>query len=793
MQSYEVIFYYCLIFVRKMRVLEKYTKLVRAGYILFFCFIVFGFTACSSSKFMEEGEYVLSKVSVVSSNPDIKVSPYRRYVRQEPNSKWFNLIKVPLGIYCMSGTDSTKGINRFIRRLGEPPVIYDSLRTKLSERYIKQALNNKGFLHAQVSALVSVSKRKVKVVYQIDPGKQYKIRSIQWHVDNACIDSILQANRSNSLLHVGMPCDVNLLDQERMRIFKLLQDKGFYKIHKEFVSFRADSCEGSTDMDLKVRFHYAGKPSDTLIAYQPFRIGKIRVYSNLIPGEKTLSDSISDDNIAFYYKKRMFLRPKLLSRSITLRPGQLYSEQSVQQTYRNISRLPIVQYSVVRMHEDVYQDTAILDCSIFMKSNLVNSVSAELEGTNTAGDLGAAASLTFTNRNMFHGGELFTIKLRGAYEAITGLEGYNDQNYVELGIETNLRLPHSLLPFPLFKFRHLTNASTDFSLMYDSQNRPEFHRRVLTAAWSFRWSDYRNKWSHKLDFLSLNYVFMPWISDTFQKNYLDSADSRNSILRYNYENLFIMNTNYSFVYNSSMLNSVLGIYQTNAYQIRFNVETAGNLLYGLSALFGAHKNLNGQHTILGIAYAQYAKFDFEYAKSFLINERNSVAFRLALGMAFPYGNASILPYEKRYFSGGANSVRGWSVRELGPGSFSGKDGKIDFINQTGDIKLDLSLEYRTYLFWKLHGAFFIDAGNIWTLRNYAEQPGGQFDIIKFYRQIAVSYGLGFRLNFDYFILRFDMGMKAVNPAYTTAKQHYPFLSPNFRRDFTFHFAVGLPF
>ena len=205
------------------------------------------------------------------------------------------------------------------------------------------------------------------------------------------------------------------------------------------------------------------------------------------------------------------------------------------------------------------------------------------------------------------------------------------------------------------------------------------------------------------------------------------------------------------------------------------------------------KNLNGQHTILGIAYAQYAKFDFEYAKSFLINERNSVAFRLALGMAVPYGNASILPYEKRYFSGGANSVRGWSVRELGPGSFSGKDGKIDFINQTGDIKLDLSLEYRTYLFWKLHGAFFIDAGNIWTLRNYAEQPGGQFDIIKFYRQIAVSYGLGFRLNFDYFILRFDMGMKAVNPAYTTAKQHYPFLSPNFRRDFTFHFAVGLPF
>ena len=172
---------------------------------------------------------------------------------------------------------------------------------------------------------------------------------------------------------------------------------------------------------------------------------------------------------------------------------------------------------------------------------------------------------------------------------------------------------------------------------------------------------------------------------------------------------------------------------------------------------------------------------------------NQLALHAALGVAYPYGNSEVLPFEKRYFSGGANSVRGWSVRGLGPGRFRGNNGAIDFINQTGDMKLDLNMEYRTHLFWKLAGAFFVDAGNIWTLRNYPEQEGGQFHLDNFYEQIAVAYGAGLRLNFSYFILRFDMGMKAVNPAYENAKEHWAIIHPRLSRDFAFHFAVGLPF
>ena len=228
----------------------------------------------------------------------------------------------------------------------------------------------------------------------------------------------------------------------------------------------------------------------------------------------------------------------------------------------------------------------------------------------------------------------------------------------------------------------------------------------------------------------------------------------------------------------------------DSYTIRVNVESAGNVLYGLAKLTGMHKNDEGEYTLLNIPFAQYVKGDFDFAKNIVIDNRNSLAFHIGAGIAIPYGNASVVPFEKRYFSGGANSVRGWSVRELGPGAFPG-DG--NFLNQSGDIKLDASVEYRTRLFWKFRGAVFVDAGNIWTLRDYESQPGGLFKFNTFYKQIAVAYGLGLRLDLDFFVLRFDGGMKAINPVYESGRERYPLIHPKFRRDFAFHFAVGYPF
>ena len=428
-----------------------------------------------------------------------------------------------------------------------------------------------------------------------------------------------------------------------------------------------------------------------------------------------------------------------------------------------------------------HPDTTLLDCDIQISTNKPNSISFQPEGTNTAGDLGAAASLTWENRNLFHGSELFSVTVRGAYEAITGLEGYQNQNYVEYGLESKLKFPRFLAPFLSSTFKHRSLATSELSLSYNLQNRPEFHRRVFSTAWRYHWAEPRHHISYRVDLLDLNYIYMPWISATFKHDYLDNASNRNAILRYNYEDLFIMKSGAGLTYNDGV----------NA--VRANIEASGNILSGLSKAFRFKQNAIGQYTLFNIAYAQYAKFDIDYTHLFLFDSRNTLAAHAEFGIAWPYGNSSVLPFEKRYFSGGANTVRGWGVRELGPGKYRGTDGRIDFINHTGDVKLTLNLEYRTYLFWKLNGAAFIDAGNIWTLRNYAEQPGGQFKMNTFYKQIAVAYGLGLRLNFDYFILRFDAGMKAINPAYRNKEEHFALIYPNFGRDLAFHFAVGFPF
>ena len=423
----------------------------------------------------------------------------------------------------------------------------------------------------------------------------------------------------------------------------------------------------------------------------------------------------------------------------------------------------------------------MLNCNIQLSTNKPNTISFQPEGTNTAGDLGAAASLTYENRNLFHGSEMLSIQLRAAFEAITGLEGYQAEDYEEYNIEGRLMFPRFIAPFLSENFRRNSNAHSELTVSYNLQNRPEFHRRVFTAAWKYLWNAPKQNSTYRFDLIDLNYVYMPWISEKFKEDYLDDDSNRNAILRYNYEDLFIMKMGFGMTYNNGV------------HAIKANIETSGNILSLLSGVSKFDKNNQGQYTLFNIAFAQYVKADFDYTRLFTFDWRNSLALHFGFGIAYPYGNSKILPFEKRYFSGGANSVRGWNVRELGPGKFKGTDGRIDFINQTGDMKLDFNLEYRTALFWKFNGAFFIDAGNIWTLRSYADQPGGQFKFDEFYKQIAVSYGLGIRLNLDYFILRLDMGVKAINPAYTTTEEHYPIISPNFKRDFSLHFAVGLPF
>lgn len=747
--------------------------------------------SCSVSKFIPEGEYLLDDVKVVSDDKAVKPSDISGYNRQNPNSSWFSLVKVPMHIYSLSGTDTTHWINRFIQKLGDKPVIFDEEAAERSREDMQSALHNMGYMQADVRLRKETRKKKLRLKYLVHPGPAYRISHWDYDIQDDSVRRYM-AGYASQLMHEGMRFDVNTLDQERQQMTNHLQDRGFYRFNKEYVTCTADTVRGTHLVDLT--FHIAPYDATSHTTHARYRIGEVNVVTDFdmtraMRQDFARFDSLHYKGLNIFYRERPFLKPEVLSQNIAITPDSFYSDSRLQHTRSSLGRLHAIKYTDIRFQEDA-ADSTRLDCHVLLSRNKVNSFSAELEGTNSAGDLGAAASLSYQNRNLFNGSELFTFKVRGAYEAVTGLQGYSNENYVEYGVEASINFPRFLFPFISAEVRQRTQATSEIGIQFNSQERPEFGRRAASVTWGYRWT-YKRKWQHRVDMLDLNYVYMPWISSTFREEYLDNPENSNSILRYNYENLLIMKAGYGFTYHSDGRESRTA--SNNSYSIRFNIESSGNLLYAFSHMLNATRNEDHQYTVANIAYAQYIKTDIDFTKSFRIDHRNSIVFHVGMGVAYPYGNSRILPFEKRYFSGGANSVRGWSVRRLGPGSFAGNDRNIDFINQSGDIKLDLNLEYRTKLFWKLNGAFFVDAGNIWTIRDYEEQPGGAFRFDSFYKQIAVSYGLGLRFDFDYFILRFDAGMKAVNPAYRNSKEHYPLIHPDFGRDFAFHFAVGYPF
>ncbi len=752
--------------------------------------LVFVAAGCSSERFLHEGEERLSGVSLTTPARGISASSYRVNVRQEPNSRWFSIVKVPLGIYCMQGRDTTSGYSRVIRRLGEAPVVYDASLTELSRMSLTTALRNKGYLHAYVTADTTSRRRKVNVHYTMYPGNRSFVENVSQHYSDSAAAQIIRGRQSETLLYRGMPLDLSVLNAERNRVVGLLRDKGYYHVQKDFITFRADTAVGDFGVDLAMSVR-PPSGADAALVFRPFRLRHVNVLEEV--ADTASPDSAHMQDMTFYYDDKLRIRRRVYNRHVFVRPGDLYSASNVASTYRSLNALQAVNYSNIRLRQ-VPGDSALLDCDVMVSLNKPNAFSAELEGTNTAGNLGAALALTYSNRNLMGGAEMLQLKLRGAFEAISGLEGYRNEDYIEYGADATLRFPSLLMPFLPQHLRYIEKASSEIGLSYSSQDRPEFHRRALTGAWTYRWAQPRHPGrQHRFDLVSINYIFMPWISDTFRQEYLQGDDPRYAVLRASYENLFIMKSAYTFSYSSQRSASVTGLYQTNDYQIRAGVETAGNFLSLCANVLHLNRDSEGRYKIFDIAYSQYVRFDFDYAKSLRIDERNSVAWHVAAGIALPYGNSTIVPFERRYAAGGANSVRGWSVRELGPGSYKDHDGKTNFITQSGNVKLDLSVEYRTHLFWQMHAAAFIDAGNIWNTRNYADQPGGQFRFDRFYRQVAVAYGLGLRLNMGYFILRFDGGMKAINPAYESGRDHYPLFHPRFSRDFTFHFAVGLPF
>ena len=760
--------------------------------------------ACSTTRHVPEGNYLLDDVKIVlnDSTGTLDEQNMMTYVRQRPNNRVLHISRLRLGVYNMSGNDSTKWWNKWIRKLGEAPVIYDRNATETDSTQLLRAMRNAGFLDAtvQVDSFPDKKHKKIKLRYILDAGIPHIIDSIAYEFPNDTLRRLIMRDSARFIVAPGKRLDRENLETQRQWITERMRNRGYWAFSKEFITFNADTTENSNLVDLTMTVH-PPYPVETrkvdIDTHKEYAIRNITVitdYDGMAdsnPRDFQAKDTVEYKDITILYGDKKFLRPSVLYDNCFLRKGALFRQRDVDNTYEAFGRLSILKFIQVKMiPAGTIGDLGMLDAYILLTPDKSQSIALEVEGTNSEGDLGVALGVNYTHRNAGKGSETLNFKLRGSYQAINGhIDGFIHNRFMEYGVETSVTFPKFKAPMLHESFKRKIKASTELHISLNYQERPEYTRIISTAGWSYKWSEHSSRYRYTLTPIDINYVYLPKSTN----NFLVQIALDNPLLRYSYEDHFIMRAGFNFYYTNKRKPSPFRLSrQKDLITVRAQAETAGNLLFGISRAVNPHRDFHeNPYKVFGINYAQYVRTDADFAYLHSFDRRNALACYAGFGIGIPYGNSSILPFEKRFYGGGANGVRGWDVRTLGPGRYPGTNSVSDFIYQCGDIRMNFSIEYRAKLFWVIEGGLFIDAGNIWTIHNYATQPYGMFKFDSFYKELALAYGAGIRLDFNYFLVRFDLGMKAHNPAID--QEPWPLIHPRWGRDHSFHFSIGYPF
>lgn len=807
--------------------------------ILLFLIILVGtaiWQSCSTTKFVPEGEYLLSSTAVKSDTKVIPSYEMEPHIKQKPNYKTFAIFKLPLFIYNLAGKDTTKWINRTLQNAGDPPVIYDSTMLHQTVIDLKRMMTNKGYLDAKVTPVVKLDNKKADVVYEIEAGEPYRIEEYKIAIEDSVMSNpvlptsmysllknpnIIKSDSlsfihmldtllyRNSLVKKDATFDLDMLDKERDRITSEFRRLGYFNFNKEFIGYEADTTLGKHRVELDLAlypFSVLGNKGEVVdMPHKQYRVKRVELYVDYNPIEdgdlsqyKESSIYEKDGYIIRYGQRGQYIKPYVILESCYIVPGTLYNENMTTLTYSSLAQLRILKNVNISWNLDESGD---LICIITCVPDKRQGITGDVEGTYSEGFFGLGAGGGYLHRNAFRGSEQFNIKLRGAYEAggyETGkTSGFTDlsDSYFEVGGETSLTFPRFMFPFLKKDFRRRIHASTQLNLNYTYQRRPGmFTRTVSSAGVKYIWQDRKFSLNrHVFDLVNVSYIHLP-------KGSLDSEFYSNlsaSAQQYSFSDHFILSSGYTFS-RTNVASPTRG--NRPIYSLRASAETAGNLLSLVTTIAGTKSDSLGVKQVFNTNYAQYVRATADYSKTYQVDEKNAVAWHIGGGIAVPYGNSKEIPIQKRFFSGGANGVRGWPVRELGPGAYyfdaeKAKPGERDnFYFHSGDIRFDASIEYRSKVFWIVELAAFIDAGNIWTIRQYEKQEGGVFKIDKFYKEIAFAWGLGLRLDFDYVLLRLDCGWKAYDPSNNPNTRRWPITQPHkFGQNAAWHIAVGYPF
>ena len=769
--------------------------------------------ACSTTKHLPEGEilYTGQKAMIVANRSNTRVGEIameevEAALATAPNNAVLGSSSVrwplPIGLWFYNGFERyEKGVGRWIfNRFAAKPVLMSTVNPDIRQKVAMNILRDYGYFNARVGYHTFINPKdslKAKVQYTVDMQNPYVIDTVSYRGFSKRTMRIMEMSRRHSLIHAGQQFNILDLDGERSRVSELLRNVGCYYFRPDYLTFQADTTLVPGGHVAMRMVPVPGIPTD---AQRPFYVGNASFFLLGKNGEMPI-DSLHYQGLKIYYHDKLKVRPNMIHRWLNYRGyrmkrqmtdsaglarrrsfEKLYSAYRQNRIQTRLSSVGIFRYLEMKY---VPRDSALVSDTLDVNviAMLDKPYDAELDFNmkmKSNNQMGPGASFTVTKNNVFGGGETWNVKLDGSYEWQTGKGSSSLMNSYEIGLSTSLTFPRVV--FPKMGGREYDfPASTTFRLYIDQLNRAKYYK--LLAFGGNATYDFQPKITSKHSFTPFKLTFNV-LRDPTQA--FQDLQAENPALYVSLRNQFIPTLEYTYTYDNAVVKSV-----RHPIWWQTTVASAGNLTSVIYRLCGQPFSERDKR-LLGVPFAQYLKLNTEFRYKYKIDKNQALASRIAAGVIWSYGNATTAPYTEQFYLGGANSVRAFTARNIGPGGYPpDEDNKYSFINHVGDIRLEANLEYRFRIISDLHGAIFLDAGNVWLMRKDETRPGGELRLKDFWKQIALGTGAGLRYDLDFLVFRLDCGVGLHNP-YDTGKSGY-YNIPKFKDGLALHFAIGYPF
>lgn len=709
-----------------------------------------------------------------------------------------------------------------LREIAEEPVIYDSVLTQQSVEQIKKYLQTKGYFYAEVGykTILNPALKTAYITYEIIAKQRKFISKVNYEFSDTSIFQLLLKDTVHRLVKAGIPFDIDILNKERERISNFLQNNGYYYFAPEFIQYEADSVTHPPHIVITMRLHLfpqrfnENSDSIVLVKHPRYKINKIYFISEPFEGNYKnvyFKDTIKIKDILFLHNNSLLFNPSSIASQIQFNSKDIFQRDIAEETYRRLTNVGIFRTVFIQFDDIGKIDTSdynYLNAYIITQPIKKQFIALEIQGTNTSANLGIDGSFLYSHRSLFGGGERFDFRVTGAVIAqkqvfssqqsltqsnlsnITDLNTLtninantikNTFNTIQVGSELRISIPRDFFPFSLLKFKK-DGARTYFNVSTNHQSRMEFFRIISDLSYGFEFYSPNHK--YRFDLLPAEvYLVQAYLSEDFKKSLLEIKD-------YMLLNSFISHiTNdmkATVTFNTGIFNTKINRLQ---HYIRLSAIGSGIILRLLSPILKLNKDSLNRYYILNVPYAHFFKVDGDYRVYVPVYKKSKLVYRVAGGIGIPLVNLNVLPYEQSFFAGGPNSVRAWRSRSIGPGAYMPIDNAR--YDKIGDILIEGNIEYRFNIFGSYNAAIFADAGNIWLLKPNADKPGGEFNPLKFWNEFAVGAGLGFRWDFDYFILRLDWAIPIKDPKYPEG-QRLMFDKQPIKQSIL-NFGIGYPF